>query len=322
VRVDTRSDESNADLDDLLGESRLVVSVQNDRVAGRAARHKVPCVYVDSLLWMWERPPVPMTVSHCFVERFPGVDRQVQRWRRFLPQTSVIGPTIAAWDHARPNRRSGVLVNFGGLSAWHVPHETLVAYAVAMTECVVTAFETWPGAITVAVGRHVLDDIGDLPPRLARADIRFQSLDHNQYLRALQQSRLLVSSAGMHAMYEAFASGVPCILLPSQNLSGAHGLRRLAEIRVTSALDWDTFYGLRYRNAEEEALACAEIAVCIGRFTVDERARRRLVEYLRFASSGLELDRLAAAQTGFFRRMGRTRGSLRVAEYVSRLLGA
>jgi hypothetical protein len=191
-----------------------------------------------------------------------------------------------------------------------------------MTECVVQAFEAWPGEITVSIGEHVLRDIGELPRRLARPDVRFQNLDHNRYLSTLEQSRLLVSSAGMHAMYEAFAIGVPCILLPSQNLSGAHGLRRLARAGVTSGLDWDAIYGLRFRNAGEEALACAEIARCIDRFERDDRAQARLVTHLRATSSASELSRLAVAQTAFFHRMGHRRGSLRVAEFVSELLGA
>src|SRR5207302_3358500 len=133
-------------------------------------------------------------------------------------------------------------------------------------------------------------------------------------------SRRLVSSAGMHAVYEACASGVPCILLPSQNLSGAHGLRRLSRARVTSRLDWDTIYGLRFRGAAEESLACDEIARCIYRFNSDEQARARLIGHLRAASSQPELDHLATVQAAFFDRMGSRRGSLRIAEYVADLL--
>jgi hypothetical protein len=322
IRVDTLTKEPNADLDEAIRESRVVLSVQNRRVARRAARCGTPCVYVDSLLWMRERPPAPLTVSRYFVEKFPGVEARVQRWRHELPPTHVIGPTIAAWRPAKPDQQASILVNFGGLSAWYVPHRALVAYAATMTECIARAFQTWPGTITVSVGEHVLRDIGDLPQRLARPNVRFRSLDHDDYLAELGRSRLLVSSAGMHAVYEAFASGVPCLLLPSQNLSGARGLQRLARAGVTSRLDWDAIYGLRFRGVAEEPLACAEIARCVDRFQHDAQAMGRLVEHLRAASSKSELDRLATMQTAFFQRMGRRRGSLRVAQYVAELLGA
>jgi hypothetical protein len=322
VRADTQSRRLNADLDDTIRKSRVVVSVQNRRMALRAAACKTPCVYVDSLLWLWERPPVPLTVSQYFVQRFPGVEARVQRWRSELPPTQVIGPTIAAWRPAKPDRQAGILVNFGGLSSWYVSHETLVAYAATMTQCVARAFERWPGPITVCVGEHVLGDIGDLPSRLASSNVRLWNLDHRDYLAELRRSRLLVSSAGIHAVYEAFASGVPCILLPSQNLSGARGWQRLARAGVTSRLDWDTLYGLRFRGVAEEELACAEIAQCIERFQHDELAMARLVGHLGAASSKPELERLAAVQTAFFHRMGSTRGSIRVADYLSELIGA
>src|SRR2546427_436434 len=188
----------------------------NEDVQRSADLLGVPCVYVDMLLWMWDRPPVlPPTVTRYFAEGFTGVERSIQRWRGQLPRPEVVAPLIAPAKPVNPRERTHVLVNFGGLSSWLMPQHALITYARTMVECVVEAFADWPGGITISAGEHILNPL-DSAVRLARSDVRFPNLSHAQYLEGLERSRLLVSSPGLHPTQGALARGIPCLFFPSQ----------------------------------------------------------------------------------------------------------
>src|SRR5207245_8413085 len=56
-------------LRDAVRESDVVVSVMNPNAATVADRLGTPCVYVDMLLWMWDRPSrLPSSVTRYFAE--------------------------------------------------------------------------------------------------------------------------------------------------------------------------------------------------------------------------------------------------------------
>jgi hypothetical protein len=272
------------------------------------------------LLWMWDRPPrLPASVKRYFAEGFTGVEGSIRRWQGQLPRTEVVAPLIAPSSPVDPRARRDVLLNFGGLSSWLMPKDSLITYARTMVECVVEALASWPGAITISAGDHILNPL-DSSLRLARRDVRFVSLSQAEYLQKLDQSRLLVSSPGLHATQEALARGIPCLLLPSQNLSQVLALRKLNTAGAAFALDWDSIYGLTGLGAHDEARSCQRIAECISRFQGDIPARGRLIWHLTARLAPHHLDRLAACQAAFFDPYRVGAGPQRVAAYVRHLV--
>jgi hypothetical protein len=213
-----------------------------------------------------------------------------------------------------------VLVNFGGLSSWLMPQDALIRYARTMIECVVTALADWPGRITISAGEHVLNPVDSALSPLARSDVRFVNLSHAEYLEELERSRFLVSSPGLHATQEALVRGIPCLLLPSQNLSQALALRKLQRAGATSALDWDVIYGLNGLSAADERRSCQRIADCIRRFELDALARARVISHLAAQFGPGCLERIAAAQAAFFEPYRGAHGPERVATYVRHLV--
>ena len=102
-------------LKDAIRESDVVVSVMNNAAAEVADRLGVPCVYVDALVWMWNRPPrLPSSVKRYFAEGFTGVEQSIEQWRDQLPHPEVVGPLIAPSTPVNPREQTDVLVNFGG----------------------------------------------------------------------------------------------------------------------------------------------------------------------------------------------------------------
>jgi len=320
VRTDTMADAVPAELEQALGACQAVVSIMNPLVARRAAQRRIPCLYVDSLLWMWPRPPdVPRGVPYC-QERFPGAADALERWRDRFHEPELVGPLVA-----EPARRSShpdaVLVNFGGLSCSLLDAPTLVAYADAMAQSVVTALDGWRGRVVVTAGRHVLDLMDQATLRALRPDVDLVDLSHDAYLAELRRSAVLFSSAGMHAIYEAGTLGVPCVCLPAQNLSQALTIEILRREGVIDALDWDRLYGAVELDPANEPEACRRIAERIHRFTDDPDARLALVAHLRGSLGRRHLAGLRSRQVRLLRAQGE-RGAPRVAARILELLDA
>ncbi len=144
-----------------------------------------------------------------------------------------------------------------------------------MAQCVLAALDGWPGRVVVTAGRHVLERVDAAALRSLRRQVELADLGHDSYLAELRRSHLLISSAGMHALFEACAWGVPCVCLPAQNLSQSLALRVLERERVVRPLDWSHLYGLEALDPADEPGACRRIAAQIHRFAATPSPARR-----------------------------------------------
>jgi hypothetical protein len=321
VATDTMAVEASRPFRELVRESDVVVSVMNSRAAWLADEFKVPCVYVDSLLWMWpEPPPVPMSISRYFVEAFPGVEARMLAWKDILPELQLVSPIIAARCPAT-DARTALLVNFGGLACSLIDQQALVDYAGVMIECVDKAFRDWPGKVVVAAGQHVLNRLESDSLALFRRDMDFISLSHGDYLAQLDRSRLLISSPGFHAISEAFVRTVPSVFLPSHNLSQTFTLRKLEQSGATRSFDWDRIYGPQHLSAVDEEASCRTIQECVQRFQRDGTARDSLVRHLRVSATEQEISTVTKPQGVFLDRLDGQPGARTIGRYVMELLG-
>jgi hypothetical protein len=319
VQTDTMAGRATQQLDDALSTCQAVVAVMNERVAHRAVQRGVRCVYVDSLLWMWAiAPDVPPEVPY-YQENFPGTAERLAAWRHLFHEPQVVGPLVARPTRVPSDDPEVALLNFGGLSCSALEECTLTTYAASMAQCALLALAHWPGRVVVAVGRHILDRLDQDALRRIRSDVELVDLSHDAYLGELRRSRVLISSAGMHALFEACAWEVPCICLPSQNLSQALALQVLACEGIVQPLDWSHLYGLRDLDARDEAGACRRIADMIHRFEHDVTARDALANHLARSLDDRHLAGQRRRQREFFRAMG-DRGAPRVAARVLDLL--
>jgi hypothetical protein len=320
LATDTMAEPISPELDAALRGSRAVVTVMNGPVARRAVELGVPCLYLDCMLWMWAAPPdVPPSVPY-HPESFPGVTARWEQWRDRFPEGEVVGPLVTRPARGRSDAADAVLINFGGLSCALLDRDTLAAYADAMTRCAVMALDGWPGRVVVAAGQHVLGLMDEDALRAIRPGVELVDLGHDAYLAELRRSQLLISSAGMHALYEACALGVPFVGLPAQNLSGSLALEVLERDGVHHALDWRHLYGLTGLDSSDEPDACRRIAECIHRFKGDPDAQETLVGHLSDALQADQLERSRLRQVAFLAAQGEG-GAADVASRVLQLMG-
>jgi Glycosyltransferase family 28 C-terminal domain len=298
----------------------VIVSVMNPHVARWAAQHGVPCIYVDSLLWMWATPPsVPPGVRY-FQEDWPGSAARLEEWRHLFHEPEIVGPLVSPPARERPDDPDVVMINFGGMSCAMLDAPTLLTYAESMARCALTAVDDWPGRVVVTAGRHVTDHMDREALRAIRPDVEIVDLSHDAYLAELRRARLLISSAGTHAIFEACAWGVPTIYVPGQNLSQVLCLEALVrEAVVSQPLDWGELYGLTGLDIADEAGACGRIAESIHRFGRDAAAREAVIGHLRASMDDEHLSDLTRRQTRFFLSLG-AMGAPRIATHILDLL--
>ncbi|TMC13569.1 MAG: hypothetical protein E6J41_00090 [Chloroflexi bacterium] len=319
LRVDTMADPMLPALDAAIAASDAVVTVLNGGVARKAVERGVPCLFLDCMLWMWAQPPaVPPGVPY-LTENFPGTKERLERWSDQLPNGEIVGPLVVRPSRTRAQSASAALINFGGLSCALLDQATLVAYATTMARCALMALDGSASRAIVAAGRHILDQMDQEALRSITPDAEFVDLSHDAYLAELRRSRVLISSSGMHALYEAGAIGVPCVCLPAQNLSGSLALDELERAGVQRTVGWNHLYGLDRLDSADEPEACLRIGACIQRFAADDQAQQRLVQDLRDRLQPECLEVIERRQAAFFAQQG-DYGAPRIATRLLELL--
>jgi hypothetical protein len=313
VEMDVRAPDFGARVRPVLDRVDVVLSCMNFSILEPAHRAGKPCVLWDALGWMWDRPQVPRTLSMYFVERFPGLDRNLRAWSPDLPAYEVIGPVISDQWAGTQEKRDRLLVNFSGLRQYLMPGEVERAYGEGMWATLRLALPAWNGEVLVAGGQDLVRRLRELAqPDLPGGRLRFESLAHEEYLRGLDASSAAVTSAGMRALYEAFTYGVPCGFLPPQNMSQELTLKVLEEAGATaSPPTWSSLYGLEDVRGMDQESGVRLVNECVLRFAGDRRAQAAvaasLAEFLR------DPERVRAGQREFMRSLGEL-GTDRVAE--------
>lgn len=316
-----------AALDAALDEVDVVVSCMSVPATVAAGRRDIPTVYVDGLAWMWDGPyggtsrsghalEPGQTVVRYFVERFPNIERHLAEWCAPMPPTEVVGPII---DEIEERRREEnlLLVNYGGMDSWLMPHDVLDHYVNLTYDLVADAVTRTRDLRLLVVGGAAA--MACLRSRRTDDRASFVSLTHDQYVSAVASATLVVTAAGLRAVYECIASGVPTAFLLPQNLSQELTIRQLSKSSAhAGALSWGEIYGLDDLGAILQPLACAAINESILRASGDTATRRRvedgLVAFLE------DPEAAAAAQRDFLDALG-PRGGPRVAAYVAELAG-
>jgi hypothetical protein len=322
VHIDAMADPVTEQLEAALLSCDVVVSVMNTRVARWAVQCGIPCVYVDSLLWMWGAPPaVPPGVKY-FDEDWPGSAARLAEWRPHFHDPEIVGPLVRPPERERADGADPdvVMINLGGLWCPLVDADTLLLYADTMVRCALAAVDRWTGRVVFTAGRHVIDRLDRGALRAIRSDVEIVDLSHDAYVAELARAELLISSAGTHAIFEACAHGVPAIYVPGQNVSQVLCLETLErEAVVSQPLDWGQLYGLNDLDPADEPTACARIAEAIHRLAGDAAARDAVTTHLRASMEADQLRDLSRRQRRFLQSLGPP-GAARIATYIIDLL--
>ncbi len=201
-----------------IAQADVFVAVGNNTNVDLALRLGVPLVFVDTLYWMKRHATAAMLGARTYViENYPGVEEKLEEMRPERPMR--VGPILDVTG-PRTERPAGVMASLGGA---------------ASPDLIPGRNTHYPDKMTAMLGRLARRlDIVDLPVamgRSARASVSHAhgvahpvTLRHDDYVRALRQTGVLVTSPGLNGPLEAFLMGVPVVFLPPQNLTQVHHL--------------------------------------------------------------------------------------------------
>jgi len=206
VDIDERNEAEIIELLKAL-ENPLVVSSQN-RFPIYAGKHMgLRTAFLDGLAWFWkEIPEDHFLADEIFWMKYPGIEKKIPRG------TNNIHVVPAVIDVESKNAdRSQTLIHLGGCKnplTDIFPKTYLDLLSVPLSDAA-SKYE-----IKILGGESVVSYLRKLNPSLKAG-----SVEHDEFIKELDQSAHFITTAGQTAALEAFALGVPTSFLLPINLS-------------------------------------------------------------------------------------------------------
>lgn len=240
--ADPASREGQAVLRDLLAGADLLVNVLEPTALDAAWECRIPCCYIDSLFWMWAGLPSECNDVACYVvQRFPGVSEKQKHFGHQVANLRPVGPIVDRAYLGKESREDLLLINLSGLESPFARVSDGLLYPEPVVAALVEALRGTPWSNVVVAGNRAV--MAQLEQRYGRPGLAFRHLSHEDFLRLLARSRMLLSSPGLTATYEALVYRTPIRFLPPQNYSQALmlGLHRQSGLADLS-LGWNDLY--------------------------------------------------------------------------------
>ncbi|MFC8826307.1 hypothetical protein ACFT9I_13260 [Streptomyces sp. NPDC057137] len=231
-------DERLASLRRLAPRYDLFVTAMDFAEAELARRAGLNVAVYDALTWFWpEIPAVAGDAALYIAQDFFGVreriaaDAALRRNAVIVPPIIPLLPPRQIWRPERPgtDRDRHVLLNLGGLQNPYWQPSDAAAYARLMLDAVRSA-QPAGRPVVVTTSRGVAEALGDPAVRTA---------DRDTVLDLMSGAAYACMTPGLGNIYDAAATGVPTLWLPSANETHHLQARLLTEHGYCDArLDW------------------------------------------------------------------------------------
>jgi hypothetical protein len=179
-----------------------------------ARRAKFPCIFIDTLFWMWNQLPIELSeVKRYYIEDFHCTDLAVDRFG-YSDKFKIVPPLIDVDVAPHPVPHPFLLVSLGGIdsSLYEFPvfYQRLIEYL---------SNEEQLEKYTILIcggGKKIRDNEFKKyeNPRLA-----VTCLGPHEYVSKLKAADIVLSSAGLHGFYENYYLKKNVMFLPPQSYS-------------------------------------------------------------------------------------------------------
>lgn len=220
-----------------------------------------PLYLVDSLTWMWPRPPASLEkVSRVFVQDYLLPNHRLVEWRDSSAVT-VVSPIHEASrdDGLYPHHPSTslLLVNFSGCANPFGAHDLYKRYVEVLSDAIVEEADGRFKSIVFCCNRRLAAHIEQRHRR--RPEVSAGHLAPAEFRRLMTSAARLLTAPGITTTLEALAVGVPPGFLLPQNYSQAllsERYRRTLGDRSCMALSrFDEAFAVTPMLSEEEGMA-------------------------------------------------------------------
>ncbi|MGW8669214.1 hypothetical protein [Streptomyces niveus] len=288
-------DERLAYLRELAPRYDLFVTAMDFAEAELARRAGLNVAVYDALTWFWpEIPAVARDAALYIAQDFFGVreritaDAALRRNAVIVPPIVPLLPSRQVWhpehpEHPEPDRGRHVLLNLGGLQNPYWQPSEAAGYARLMLDAV-RAAQPAGRPVVVTTSRAVAEALGD---PTVRTD------DRDTVLDLMNGAAYACMTPGLGNIYDAAATGVPTLWLPSANETHLLQARLLTEHGFCDArVDWQDVGGPADYDvpcpAGPEALTKAMVRV-VRQLSAEPGLRDRLAEHVAKSTAGLGL---------------------------------
>ncbi len=290
--------EGSSVLEREVGRTSAVLSLMDREAAAVAVGLKRPLFVVDSLLWMRSAIPEAFRgAAGYFAQVFPGA--QAQPWARGV---TWVGPILERDPALVPRQRRGLVLHLGGSAAPDDRGELYDAYAKLALRAVLAAglLERF-ASLTLLGGQRALAATEEVT-----SDVRIRRLCATplQARDEIARAAAVVTSPGLTAVLECFASRTPTWFLPPQNASQwillaafrQHGLG-------ATALHFEDLGGrVRVGPHLEEAVSDARVPLAISEALGDPSTLAALTQCLELVHA--QAHEQVATQDRFLAMLG------------------
>ncbi|NYI07307.1 hypothetical protein [Allostreptomyces psammosilenae] len=271
-----------ARLERLAPDYDLFVTAMDFEMAALARRAGWRVAIYDALTWYW--PTIPAVANEATVylaQDFFGVRERVASLPALRDHTVIVPPAIPPRLHREPGRH--VLLNLGGLCNPFWRPDDAAAYARLMTTAARAAHPA-DQPLVIATSRDVADRLGDPAAR---------TYDHDEVLHLMSTAAHAWMTPGLGNIYDAAATGVPTLWLPSANNTHPRQAHQLALHGYCDAhVDWADL-ALPVDYDQPDPTTSRELTRIVHHVSTTPRLRDRLTTLL-----AAHTTTLAATPTG------------------------
>jgi hydroxymethylcytosylglucuronate/cytosylglucuronate synthase len=244
-----------AELRDMLMRHGVAVAliILDAEAATRIQDAGTPCVYVDSLPYLWtDADPLPTTVS-AYCAQMP-LSSSVPCSLADVDNLVWVGPIVKA-SRSTPRDPGMAVVNVGGLHSPGFPSGN-PTYLRLVLPAVLRALSL------AGVGEiHVCGNVDEEGFREASYGAQVASVgarSHDRFLELVSRAAVLVTSPGLTTLLEAMDGQTPTVCMPPQNISQILNAEQYASAAGSWAcVGWPT--GVLYVDAIDDARAEGEL---------------------------------------------------------------
>lgn len=179
-----------------------------------------PLYFVDSLTWMWPSLPAGIeNASAYFVQDYLLLPERIQDWSAACPLVLVAPIESVSSLEVPPEKVNRLLVNFAGCANPFAPPELYEKYGLVLASSILEEagqrYERIVFCCNEPLANYLRRSVG------SASSVEFGHFAHDEFVRLLVSSALVLSAPGITSTLEGLASQTPLGFLLPQNDSQA-----------------------------------------------------------------------------------------------------
>lgn len=202
-----------------LKEYDLVIDVMNMDILSYWKKEFPPIFLIDSLSWMWEKPPIAIGNAYkYYIQDYLLDDSKVNLYKKLVEVKTI--PPITNKIVKNLDKKNQLLVNFSGMYNPFTNSEFHLEYSSIITNIVMELFEDKFDDIVITTNEKLAAILNErFDKKYKNLTIKF--LEHDKFIDTLLESKIIFTNSGITTTIEALHANASVAFILPQNYSQA-----------------------------------------------------------------------------------------------------